>query len=70
MNFDVLTPPGYCGFRLAQELDADTNMLSTVAVHNCLNYGVALTLYLRPGDFEERVVRELLVTDDQGNVTN
>lgn len=70
MNFELLTPSGYCGFRLNQEMDAELNMYKTVAVHNCNNYGVSLTLYLKPGDFEEKTVRELLVEDEEGNVTN
>lgn len=39
-------------------------------MHNCNNYGVSLTLYMSPGDYEERTARELLVKDDEGNVTN
>ena len=64
------TPSGYCGFRLHQEVDADLQMMKTVAVHNCANYGVSLVLYLKPGDYEERTARELFVTDEDGNVTN
>lgn len=69
MDFELLTPSGFCGFRLNQELDAETNMFKTVAVHNCKNYGVSLTIYLKPDDYEKRTARELLIMDEDGKVT-
>ena len=51
MNFPYTSPVGFCGFRFLQELDRTVNMFKIVAVHNCMNFGVDLSISFRQGEW-------------------
>lgn len=41
----------------------------TVAAHNCQGYGVNLTLYVTPDDWDNKLERQFKVTGEDGTVT-
>lgn len=51
LNYDLQIPAPYCGFRAQQVWDPEFQVYNSVFAHNCDNYGVKATVYLRPQDY-------------------
>ena len=66
LNFPYVSPIGYCGFRLKQEIDPFVNMFKIVAVHNCKNYGVDLSISFRQNEWQNSIARQLSVKNAAG----
>ena len=67
MDFDIQSQPGYCGFRLREDYDEVLGQFKSVAAHNCYGYGVNLTLYMLPADWD-RIEKSFYVKDNGGKV--
>ena len=63
LDFDIDVPSGYCGFRWLEEMNDELQRYETVAAHNCRNYGVNLTIYIRPQDWDG-IERQFRVVDE------
>lgn len=53
MEFDIQSRTGFCGFRLREIFDEDLLRFKSVAAHNCQGYGIELTLYMLPADWDK-----------------
>jgi hypothetical protein len=67
MDFDIASHPGYCGFRLREDYDEELGQFMSVGAHNCYGYGVNLTLYMLPADWD-RIEKKFYVMDVEGNI--
>ena len=52
-DYELITPSGYCGFKMNQKRDPDNNKVMLVAAHDCANYGVMLSVLFYKTDWEE-----------------
>ena len=68
-DFEVLSRPGFCGFRLREIFDEDMQRFVTVAAHNCQGYGVNLTLYMLPVDWD-KVERTFKIANGEGELVS
>jgi len=53
MEFDIQSRTGFCGVRLREIFDEDLLRFKSVAAHNCQGYGIELTLYMLPADWDK-----------------